>query len=378
MTLTVQQAKKKQKRKLTKEDKFQRLWRKVEKQKQLNSQRQDELKAFVLRVESEISGQEAMLVATELVRVKKLIDFFSRKSLSNWQRGELCDLITTNFSLIDSNPFSDTLTTQILKDQFTEQLDIWYPEEEFDEGDQTEDIKEYSKKDDPYRGEDLFGEVNEHDSEFDDESTDDELEDDFFERLFDEFTGQNQFDHKAQEKDETLKKIDGLLKRSSINQMFRRIAKVLHPDKEQDEALKEEKHHLMAQLIEAREKKDVPAIFGMYTEHVGEMPDDLAKEDLENISLLLKYQLGQLQEEYNSEPYKDPKTAMFYDIFYAKTEKGLQRNIRERQKTIEKSIIEANTFLARITSIAKLKPLLEKLYYQHYEARFFEDDDCPF
>ena len=378
MTLTVHQHQKKQKRKATKEDKFQRLWRKVAKQKQLNSQRQSELEAFVLRIETEISGLEVKLVATELVRVKKLVEFFSRKSLSNWQRDELCGLINTNFSLIDSNPFSDSLTTQILKDQFTEQLDIWYPEEEFEEIDTPSTKEKPSKQDDQYAGEDLFGDLDEQCSEFEEDADpDDEFGDDFFERLFDEFTGQNQFDHETKEKDEKLKKIDGLLKRSSINRMFRRIAKVLHPDKEQDEELKEEKHHLMAQLIEARDKKDIPAIFAMYTEHVGEMPDDLAKEELENISLLLEYQLGQLKEEYNSEPYKDQKTAMFYDIFYAKTEKGLQKNIRERKKAIEKSIIEANTFLARITSIAKLKPLLEELYYQQYEAHFLEDD-CPF
>jgi hypothetical protein len=35
--------------------------------------------------------------------------------------------------------------------------------------------------------------------------------------LFDEFTGQNQFDHEANQKDEKLKKIDDLLKRSSLN-----------------------------------------------------------------------------------------------------------------------------------------------------------------
>lgn len=374
MTLAVHKPKKKQKRKITKEDEFQRLWRKVVKQKKLNSQRQDELKAFVLRVEAEISNQETILVATELARIKKLIEFFSRKSLSNWQRDELCELININFSLIDSNPFSDFVTTHILKDQFTEQLDIWYPEEEFDdesflfaqqkeEAGTHNDKEKSSKQGDQYGGEDLFGDVDEQCSEFEEEA-------DFFERLCDEFSGQSQFDHEAKAKEDKLKKINSLLKRSSIKHMFRRIAKVLHPDKEQDEALKEEKHHLMAQLIEARNKKDVLAIFALYAEHVGEMPDDMAKEDLENISLLLKYQLEKLKEEYDAEPYKDQKTAMFYDIFYAKTEKGLQRNIRERKKEIEKSIIEANTFLARITSVTKLKLLLKEHYYRHHEVHF--------
>ena len=212
------------------------------------------------------------------------------------------------------------------------------------------------------------------------DSEDENIDHDFFERLFDEFTNHNEFDDKNRGEEEKIKKINKLLKRSSINSMFRRIAKVLHPDKEQDEQRKDEKHKLMTGLIEARDKNDIPTIFSMYAEHVGEMPEDLAKEDMENINLLLNYQLKQLKQEYDSAPYQDPKTAMFYDMFQAKTEKGIVKNIRARMKDIDDSIYTSRHFLSRITSLSKLKPLLEEVYYQRCEARFdsLNEEDWDF
>jgi len=393
MTLaTTADKKPKHKKKLTKEDRFQMLWRKIEKQKKLNKNRQKELESFILRIESDIGSSERKLVGIELVKIEKLIEFFSRKSLSQWQREELIYLIQTNFSLLDTNPFSDHATTNTLKGEFNTLLEHWYPEDDdYDdslfETPETENVKNSKTKNnsaekDTYGGEDFFGDMDEQLADIDEDpinvnkdSEDESIDHDFFERLFDEFTNHHEFDDNDSAEEEKIKKINKLFKRSSINNMFRRIAKVLHPDKEQDEQRKDEKHQLMISLIEARDKNDIPTIFAMYAEHVGEMPEDLAKEDIENINLLLNYQLKQLKEEYASAPYRDPKAAMFFDMFQAKTEKGIVENIRERLKDIDDSIDASRNFLSKITSLSKLKPLLEEVYYQRCEVRFGEFDD---
>jgi hypothetical protein len=375
MTLaTIAQKQRKQKNKPTKEDKFQTLWRRIEKQKKLNENRQDELKLFTQRIELDIGESERKLVSIELVKLQKLIEFFSRKSLSQWQREELLHLIQTNFSLIEANPFSDTTVTDLLKGEFYRLFEHWYPEEEDDYHDS---LLKTPKDENAASEEDLFGNIGEQSAGIDDDpinanksSENDKIDNDEFERLFNDFTDDDEFDDQDRAEEEKIKKINKLLKRSSINNMFRRIAKVLHPDKEQDEQKKEEKHQLMTSLIGARDKNDIPTIFAMYAEYVGEIPEDLAKEDLENINILLNYQLKQLKKDYESAPYQDPKTAMFFDIFQAKTEKGILKNIRARKKDINGSIQASKRFLSRITSLTKLKPVLEEVYQQRCEARF--------
>lgn len=362
----------KQKNKPTNEDKFQTLWRRIEKQKKLNENRQDELNLFTRRIESDIGEPERKLVSIELVKIQKLIEFFSRKSLSQWQREELLHLIQTNFSLLDANPFSDSSATNSLKGEFYTLFEHWYPEEEDD--DYHDSLLKTPKAENTSSEEDLFANVGEQSAGIDDDpinanknSANEQIDDD-------------EFDDKDRAEEEKIKKINKLLKRSSINSMFRRVAKVLHPDKEQDEQKKEEKHQLMTSLIEARDKNDIPTIFAMYAEYVGEMPEDLAKEDIENINILLNYQLKQLKQDYDSAPYQDPKTAMFFDMFQAKTEKGILKNIRARKKDITASIHASKRFLSRITSLSKLKPVLEEVYHQRCEARFgsLDDEDWDF
>tara|TARA_R110001592_G_scaffold363202_2_gene681310 strand:- start:73 stop:1233 length:1161 start_codon:yes stop_codon:yes gene_type:complete len=382
MTLaTTTQKKRKQNKKTAKKNKFETLWRKIEKQKKMNENRQKELALFIQRIESSIGDAERSLVRVELIKIEKLIEFFSRKSLSQWQRKELFYLIDTNFSLVAANPFSDPEAINALKYEFDLLFEYWFPEEDDydDESFQTDETNnQQAPMDDATNlGEDLFGDINEQLNDINedpinaDEAAEDESVDQaFFERLFDEFTKHTDTHDDERAEEEKIKKFNQLLKRSSINGMFRRIAKVLHPDKEQDEQRKDEKHQLMSSLIEARDQNDIPTIFAMYAEYVGEMPEDLAKEDLENINTLLNYQLKQLKQDYDSAPYQEPKTAMFFDIFQAKTEKGILKNIKTRIKVINESISTSKYFLSRITSLAKLKPILEEVHYQRYESQF--------
>jgi hypothetical protein len=384
--MTLATTTKRKQKKTTKKSKFQILWGKIEKQKLLNSNRQKELALFVQRIESAIGDEERSLVGFELIKLEKLIEFFSRKSLSQWQRKELFYLIDTNFSLIMSNPFSDPEAINALKYRFDTLFDLWFPEDDDDDESLFESYEETSSQQADKDGvtdfgEDLFGNINEQLSDINEDSVDagedeESLDEAIFERLFDEFTNHSDTHDEDRDEEEKIKKINQLFKRSSINGMFRRIAKVLHPDKEQDEQRKAEKHQLMSSLIEARDQNDIPTIFAMYAEHVGDLPEDLAKNDIENINTLLNYQLKQLKKNYDSAPYLDPKTAMFYDMFQAKTENGILKNIKKRKSVINESIMHSKHFLSRITSLSKLKPLLEEVHYQRFESQY--DDDFDF
>ena len=60
-----------------------------------------------------------------------------------------------------------------------------------------------------------------------------------------------------------------------IARLFRRLARVLHPDRERDEGRKRDKHRLMSECLRAREAHDIDTLLSLYTAHVGALPDEL-------------------------------------------------------------------------------------------------------
>ncbi|MBV1919706.1 MAG: hypothetical protein KUG73_03430 [Pseudomonadales bacterium] len=63
-----------------------------------------------------------------------------------------------------------------------------------------------------------------------------------------------------------------------LRTIFRRTANALHPDKERNAALRKEKEGLMAQLLTARDDKDVYSLINLYMQHV-DSDDLLIAED---------------------------------------------------------------------------------------------------
>ncbi|BCD99357.1 hypothetical protein [Marinagarivorans cellulosilyticus] len=149
--------------------------------------------------------------------------------------------------------------------------------------------------------EDLFGDS--ADSEFgagDDffghESSD-------FEDLFDE----DELQHKE---------LDRLFKASSINKLFRRITKKIHPDLEPDETKKAERHQQMCQLIEARENKDIAYILQTYTETFDALPDHFPEQDYVNLTQILKVMTERLSQQKLDALESIPFGHVYYDLFY--------------------------------------------------------------
>ena len=110
-------------------------------------------------------------------------------------------------------------------------------------------------------------------------------------------------------------KVSELEKRLSIDRLFRQLARVLHPDLEQDEALKAEKHELMSQCLQARQDKDINTLLTLYCQHVGDLPDDLSATDHDDLIKALQMQLRQLQNELRQERFSDPLRAQIVERY---------------------------------------------------------------
>ncbi|NND91407.1 MAG: hypothetical protein HKN42_11130 [Granulosicoccus sp.] len=90
---------------------------------------------------------------------------------------------------------------------------------------------------------------------------------------------------------ENMNELDNKL---SVDQLFRQLARVLHPDREQDEALKARKHTQMSLLLKARHERDIHTLMTLYEEHIGDLPELLSIPDHEELLNALDSQLRQL------------------------------------------------------------------------------------
>lgn len=81
----------------------------------------------------------------------------------------------------------------------------------------------------------------------------------------------------------------------NIDILFRRIARAVHPDREQDEQKKAEKHAIMSTSLEARANEDIAQLLTLYALHVGNLPDNWSNESTGDLVIALEEQLHELE-----------------------------------------------------------------------------------
>ena len=130
--------------------------------------------------------------------------------------------------------------------------------------------------------------------------------------------------------------------RLSVERLFRQLAKVLHPDREQDETLRAEKHELMSQCLKARQEKDINALLSLYCEHVGELPDDLNDDSHSELVSALEAQLKDLQAQLRHKRFGDPLQSMIVERYSSSDTSDSERRIQSHAHSLD-----AETSLAR-------------------------------
>lgn len=255
MDLSVQKSKKRKEKKRSQslEQRFNAAWRRLVKQQQKNEQLQTDIRAFAADIRHRIGAEEQSCNTARYHLIEHLLGFYSRKSLAQWHREILLEWINDHFLELTCNPFSHDLDLASLQKNIGEVVQKIHPDF-FAEANHKPNNK--SQVDAEESGtEDMFADLF---AEF--EQDDDEDEPDNFDQdsVFEEFFREQQQQEEQEEQER--KDINQFLKSSSINKMFRKIAGVLHPDREQDPTQREQKNQLMAELVAAREDNDIPKI----------------------------------------------------------------------------------------------------------------------
>ena len=143
-------------------------------------------------------------------------------------------------------------------------------------------------------------------------------------------------------------KLRSLEDRLSVERLFRQLAKVLHPDREQDEALRAEKHELMSQCLKARQEKDINALLGLYCEHVGELPDDLNNDSHSELVSALEAQLKELQAELRHKRFGDPLQSMIVERYSSADTSDSERRILSHAHSLDAETSHARELVKQL------------------------------
>jgi hypothetical protein len=115
----------------------------------------------------------------------------------------------------------------------------------------------------------------------------------------------------------------------------------------------------------------------LYNDHVGESPlgqlND--EEELLKVIQLLKHQYEFLRDDEQQILSDNPRDGLIYEYFYRKKQTQLDADLKQHLRFINEARDEYEQFVAQITSLSKLQPILQARFDQGYGE---DHNDMPF
>jgi len=194
--------------------------------------------------------------------------------------------------------------------------------------------------------------------------TDEEIEAKLFEDFakFEQSFGHGNFDEQKDEYPPPLELGLEKITNATFRRMFRLTAARLHPDREQDPVIRQEKQGLMGNLLAAREQGDLLVILQLYQQYVGG-EDTFTKADEKQLMAALDNQIEQLKIARNKIIYQSPEHQMAYEQFYYPTNKRTEQAIISYVRQIKVSQERVTKMTSEIRTLKTLIPRLDDRYY---------------
>ena len=339
---------------------FEKAWQQVARQQKKNERLRSDVGIFAGQVKDRLQRHEKAYLEAMHLATRHLLSFFTRKSLGLWQRETLLEWVKDYLSRIQNSPFSGSINIADTLKTYFAVLDELYPRATPGEGEEDGEESDDDLLDDFF--ESFRQTAHARNGEFPD--MDASAEDAFFDQFFQQ---EQQREREAKQRADELA-LKKLMKASSMNKLFRKLAHMLHPDRETDEAAREEKNRLMVELIKARDSNDIPALFSLYARHVGEAPLQELGSDLASVTELLKRQYEQLCEQQDKILHQDPQAGAIYQRFHRRTTQQTQEAINEHITLLRIKTRELERFCIETRSLAKLKPYLQSRRYEELDV----------
>lgn len=297
----------------------------------------------------------------------RLIEFFKRKSLSNWHREELVEWIgemREQVAAIDPDAGAE------LHQRFVDALGVHF---KMTEEEMEEQFREHFEAGDAGFG--IDGDEFD-DDEFDDDEFDDDVQPDLF--------GEHESGAHGPDwghKDDNARAADqhkagaGLLADAGwLRRLFRRTAQALHPDRETDPEQRAYKHARMQDLLQARKDGDVLAMLGLYAEASGDQELALAETEMKQACELMEQKLDRLQHERFEITSQSPLHAFAHDEFYRISHKKREQKIRRWEREAQAEARECARMTEKLKNLDVLKAHLGQRREQKYEELNGLDD----
>lgn len=327
--------------KLSSQERFAREWKRVKSLQAQNLRLQQEVATFAANVIVKIAPAELEFAQANYQLAQKLLRFAERKSLNRWQREELLQWVQQILVGLDDQPFAAGLDVEALYLQLAEHISALVDAQHAEQEPRDEEYERVQQE--------------QNLAEAMDELLEELIErEDIDAEAHDAFASAEEASQQAQEQS-----LSQLLKNSSINKMFRQIASAIHPDRENDPHRKLRRNAQMAELVRARDDKDIPAIFNLYEECVGASPFEVIGDDLEKVITLLKRQAARLRSDKEDIIYANPLHGAVYQRFYHRSQKKVDQAVDSHISRVKKEA-QAHVRASRcITTLGRLKAVLE-------------------
>jgi len=173
-------------------------------------------------------------------------------------------------------------------------------------------------------------------------------------------------------------KIKTSQKSLSVNRLFRQLAKVLHPDREQNDAMKAEKHLLMSQCLDARQRKDIDKLLQLYCEHVGDLPEDLSDSSHQELISDLELQLKLLQLELRQKRYGDALQVQIVERYSDSTNQRIEANVAQHAKQLDREIKQNEEMIEQLKTEAGLQAALIQRRSIELDRMTIDDITCNY
>ncbi|WP_340680077.1 hypothetical protein [Paraglaciecola sp.] len=352
------------------------IWSKIEKkqkrnQKFLHNKEKTfaEFKVKVLPLEQQHAKQTADLI-------EFLISFITRKSLSDYQREELLDWIASSLMYLRSHPFLDGVDLDALQNKCDEALaELTQSEQSNIDPHEIERVR--------HSIEIMFaGKMQLTDDEIIALIEDPSLIDDYIEQtqkgldeeqqsghksqqhdpFDDKFREQAEedFRHHAPQQDDRQKDLEKLFKGGQLNKIYKRLASLLHPDKELDLVKKAQKNVLMQTLSEARKNKDAFTLLQLYHTYINDGEFSFDTNTLNSMQTLLRAKLHHLDDELHAAKSNNDISTIVWRKFSERSNKLTEQNFTTHISALKREYREQQNIMQQNKTVAKMKKLLQE------------------
>lgn len=373
-------------------DLFHRLWQAIEKQQAKNDKFANDSHLIYQRFSCEIEPLERQQCALIYQLCERLVPFTARKSFTNWQRDMLHEWIHELLDYLESNPFRGELDLSAIAMQLQTHASTQMDEEMLDQQcdfirDMLLDACGHAPDDpailrnfvrDPQQLRDYLHEAQatarSHAAQDEEEEMgdgaghwDDEQDESFADHAYDEHALGADSDQAA--------RVDALFNKSTLKQLYRKLAMVLHPDREPDPAKQADKTRIMGQLTEAWEKKEMFTLLQLAHTHLPSAENLLSEENLAYINPLLQRRRHELEMHYYREREGGGMIGLVVNKFKQASKKKTDLAFADHQDYLQRDIEALTAQLAQITTLQTLKPHLAERWDELHQARWDDEPD---